>query len=319
MKKSLAILLATYNPRVDWLAELLQSLNRQTYPHIRLYVRDDASDAVSLQTIQSLLVTHITRFPFVLLQNTHNVGSNETFSRLLCDCREEYVAFCDQDDVWDVEKIANSVTLLEKGPLHPHLVCTNARVIDENGRIVADTVSAYRPRHLLCRGCGLAERLIYRNFVMGCTVLMARRRALSYLPFPTGVVHDHYLAFRAATEGAIDFLSTPQLSYRIWGGNQTGVLQGIRTKSDYLTQRIEVFSARVQAFRASVPLPALDLAERWCEARKRNFERTKGAAKALYRLRRVNPSTTWFELIALRLPAPLFRLAIRAVQRGWLS
>lgn len=315
-EKTVAILLATYQPREDWLIQLLKSLNSQSYSRIKLYVRDDASPTYPIDRLEQLLRTYITAFPFVLLQNQQNQGSNATFATLVEDCEEDYIAFCDQDDVWDEKKIENTLRLLLESPLHPTLVCTNVRVIDGEGASIAPTMEEHRRRHVYLRGKGLAPTLIYRNFVMGCTVMMERARALSYLPFPAEAVHDHYLAFRAAADGAIDYLAEPQMQYRVYGGNQTGVMTGVETKKDYYDRRILVFEARLQAFGQQVSLPAVESAAAWSQARINNFHRKKGSFAALYRLRGVNPSTTWFELLALRAPCPLFRLALRLIKKG---
>ncbi len=318
MKKSLAILLAVYEPREDWLVELLSSLNAQTYPNLRLYVRDDASPTFPPERLQALLEQHITRFPYELRRNGSNAGSNKTFETLVTDCNEHYIAFCDQDDVWLPQKLEKTVDLFEQSDQNPTLVCTNVSVTDGNGKLIAQTMEQHRRRHTFARGKDLASTLIYRNFVMGCTVVMERERALSYLPFPKEAVHDHYLAFRAAADGAIDYLSEPQLRYRVYGGNQTGVMTGVSSKADYKKQRIDVFDSRVACFAQSAALPELELALKWSEARKQNFAREKGGFRALWKLRHVNRVTSLFELFALRFPTPLFRLAIRAIQKGTL-
>lgn len=316
-QKSIAILLAVYEPREDWLIELLKSLNEQTYPNLTLYVRDDASPKYDFARLCELLKEHITAFPFSAKQNKTNLGSNQTFAALLQDAQnEDYIAFCDQDDIWNRDKLANTVRLLEKSPLSPTLVCTNVSIIDGEGMDVAPTIDVHRKRHIFLRGNGLADELIYRNFVMGCTVVMERARALSYLPFPDAVVHDHYLAFRAAADGAIDFLPDAQMKYRIYGGNQTGVMTGVRTKEDYLNKRIRVFEARVNAFSSSVDLPSLDIAQKWCHARVQNFHREKGGFSSLWKLRNINRATSIFELFALRFPNFLFRFAVRLIARG---
>lgn len=316
--QTLAILLAIYDPREDWLIELLQSLNAQTYPHLKLYVRDDASPNYPLERLEELLREHVTAFPFVLHRNERNLGSNETFAALVRDCEEPLIAFCDQDDVWLPRKLEKTVELFLGSPLHPVLVCTNVSVIDGEGNPIAPRMEEHRRRHTFLRGEGLAPTLINRNFVMGCTMVLERRTALACLPFPKEAVHDHYLAFRAATMGAIDFLEEPQLRYRVYGGNQTGVMTGVRTKQDYYDRRIGVFDGRVQCFCRVASFAELDEAAAWCEARKRNFHREKGGFRALFSRRSFNPVTSWFELIGLRLPAPLFRFAIRLIQKGFL-
>lgn len=315
---STAILLAVYNPNLTWLEELLSSLNAQTQPGLRLFVRDDASTTVSEQELEHLLSRCITAFPYTLYRNQHNLGSNATFEALVRDSSEDcrFVAFCDQDDIWLPDKLKNSLDLLQHSPFRPTLVCTDVRVIDGNGRVLAPDIGHYRRRHVFHRGNGLAESFFFRNFVIGCTVVAERSRVLGYLPFPQGIVHDHYLAFRAACDGALDYLSEPQLLYRVYGGNQTGVMKNVRTKQDYYRERIAVFAHRAEVFARFAPeLPGLSDIRAWCSARECNFRREKGSFGALYRLRAMNPSTTLFELFALRMPTPFFRLAVWAVQK----
>ena len=43
----ISILMAVYEPRLDWLAEQLRSIRDQTYPNLRLYIVDDGSAGVS--------------------------------------------------------------------------------------------------------------------------------------------------------------------------------------------------------------------------------------------------------------------------------
>lgn len=316
--RSLAILLAVYDPREDWLIELLDSLNAQSYPNLRLYVRDDASPHYPFERLSELVRRHITSFPFVLRRNEVNRGSNETFAALVRDCDEHYIAFCDQDDVWDADKLSNTVRLYETSPLHPTLVCANVRIIDGDGNAIAPNMESHRKRHVFLRGTGIASTLIYRNFALGCTMVLERERALSYLPFPAEAVHDHYLAFRAACDGALDFLDEPQMKYRVYGGNQTGVMTGVASKQDYLDRRILVFDRRVRCFAKYASFPELEAATGWSQARLDHFHGQKGGFRALCKTSRVNRVTSLFELVALHLPAPIFRFAIRLVQKGFL-
>ncbi len=315
--KSVAILLAVYNPREDWLIELLDSLNQQTYPCLRLYVRDDASPKYSLDRLEALLKEHITNFSYAVTRNHKNVGSNETFSELVRDAKDEhYIAFCDQDDIWNCDKIENTVRLYETSDLHPTMVCANVSIIDGDGNAVAPAIDTYRKHHVFVRGNGVADELIYRNFVMGCTMLMERERTLSYLPVPAEIVHDHYLAFRAAADGAIDYLPDAQMQYRIYGGNQTGIMSGVEKKADYYDKRIVAFEKRLDGFSSAGDLPELRIAREWCEARKKNCKREKGGFRELWKLKHINKSTSVFELFGLRFPNFLFRFAIHQIRKG---
>lgn len=313
---SVAVLLAVYNPKVSWFCELLDSINAQTYQNLSLYVRNDASTKISREEVEKTVAEHITKIPFVIHHNEENLGSTKTFEALVLDCKEDFIAFCDQDDVWLPEKIEKTLRLFEESPLSPTLVCTELRIMDGEGKILSPNMQTYRRRHRFFRGAKLAPSLIYRNFVMGCTLLMKRDRALSYLPIPKCMIHDHYLAFRAAMDGAIDYLEEPQILYRVYGGNQTGILVGVKTKEDYHVKHIGDFADRLDALRPYAgSMPEYEKATEWLTAREKNWNRKKGAFRSLFALRSCNPSTTKFELFVLRMPKPLFRLTVYLIKK----
>ena len=110
--KKIAILLAIYEPREDWLIELLESLNGQTYPSLSLYVRDDASPTYPIERLRALLSEHITKFPFTLNRNespfitAYNtaksrrvVGTKQLKNGSTEDIYKEYPFYGWQDDI----------------------------------------------------------------------------------------------------------------------------------------------------------------------------------------------------------------------------
>ena len=313
-KPLISILMAVYDPDLEWLKEQLMSLNAQTYPNLCLYIRDDASAQVPFQAIQSCIQDCITAFPFLLRRNEANIGSSRTFQRLTQEAEGDYFAYCDQDDIWLPEKVETLVGELESR--RAVLACSDVIVIDADGKQTADSITKLRPRHRFCSGEGLAGELIYRNFVIGCTMLLPARLAKDACPFAKSMVHDHYLALYAALHGAIYSHPTPLIQYRIHGGNQTGVLAQITDKAEYLDLHLGGFVSRVQELSRRFSFPELDQARHWAEARVANSRGEPGGAYQLWKLRSVNPSTSWFELIGLRLPDALFRQVVRAIQKG---
>ncbi len=159
--------MAVYEPRLDWLREQLDSLEKQTYPDLKLYVRDDCSRAVSFADIERCVGDCIRSFPYEIHRNEENLGSNETFQRLTEEADGEYFAYCDQDDVWLPEKLAVLQEELERtGAL---LVCSDMYIINGEGKRIADSITRIRKHHVFYSGEGLAKRLLFHNFVTGCT------------------------------------------------------------------------------------------------------------------------------------------------------
>lgn len=314
-KPLISILMAVYEPRLDWLKEQLDSLNAQTYPNLRLCVRDDCSPTVSFGEIKALVAQCITAFPYTVERNGENLGSNKTFETLTAEAEGEYFAYCDQDDIWMPEKLTVLQEVLAGNP-KAALVCSDVIPIDGAGNKLGESIRALRPRHVFQSGAGLAPSLLYRNFVIGCTMLIRSDLARRAIPFAESMVHDHYLAFVCALEHEIVSLEQPLICHRIHGGNQTGVLAHIRTKEDYVERHMEPFCRRVEELSARFDLPELTEAAEWAEARRANARRERGAMGRLWALRGLNKSTTCFELFALRFPRPLFRLAVRVIQKG---
>jgi len=313
-KPQVSILLATYEPRMDWLRQQLLSLDAQTYPSIKLYVRDDGSTAASFEETRKCVEECIRSFPYEIQRNEENLGSNITFERLTRDADGEYFAYCDQDDIWLPEKIAQLEEQLSAS--RAELICSDVILIDGEGNEFAKSITELRRRHIFLQGEGLAPKLIYRNFVIGCTAMIRAETAKSALPFARHMVHDHYLAFYCAMRGPIEVSSEHLVRYRIHENNQTGVLAHVTDRKSYIENHMYPFCDRVAELQERFFLPELDKAAQWAQARKKNAARQTGGMKMLWALRHVNQMTTLFELIALRFPEFLFRPVLRWIQTG---
>lgn len=337
----IAVLMAVYEPRPEWLEEQLRSLDRQTILDppapdpdpaasdlaaagrkgagtcpVKLYIRDDASRNISVEAIRACAERTLRRLPFEFAVNPENRGSSAVFQQLVTEAEGEWFAFCDQDDIWEPDKLEKELRLAEER--NAALVCSDLRMIDAEGCVLADSITDLRPRHRFADGSGLAGRLIYRNFATGCTILMRADVARQAVPFAESMVHDHYLAFFSALWGDIASCPEALVRYRQHDNNQTGVLYRITSKQEYLDLHLAAFAARSEELyrRFGDEEPELERARRWCAAREKNAARQPGGMRALWALRHVNLSTSLFELICLRLPEPLFRLALKWIQAG---
>lgn len=313
-KPLISILMAVYEPNLQWLREQLLSLNEQTYPNLRLYIRDDCSPTVAYAEIQSCVQDCISAFPVFFSRNDTNLGSNLTFQQLTLEAEGDYFAYCDQDDVWLKEKVT---TLVDKAVQHGALlVCSNMAVINGQGTVLASSITQLRPRHVFASGEHLEGKLLYRNFVTGCTMLVSAPMAKEACPFAKTMIHDHYLALYAALHGSIYSCPTPLIQYRIHEENQTGVLHKIQTKEDYAQKHMGLFIARIEELSQRFSFPELTLAKQWTAARQENWQRKPFGFYHLWKLRKVNLSTSYFELVGLKFPNWLFKLVVTWIQDG---
>lgn len=319
-KPLIAILMAVYEPRMDWLREQLESLEKQTYPNLRLYVRDDGSPTVPFEKIAGLVRECIQSFPYEIQRNEKNVGSNATFERLTAEAEGEYFAYCDQDDVWLPEKLTVLQEELERtGAL---LACSDMYIIDGQGRQTADSITRIRRHHVFYSGDGLAKGLLFHNFVTGCTALVQSREAKAAIPFCPCMVHDHYLALWCAERGTVRSLRTPLISYRIHGDNQTNLLSGVSDKSSYETVRIRGMLERLRWLDKNFPCGQeldreLQTALLWAQAREENWQ-GRGGKAVIWKYRRYSLIPSLFEIFASGMPEGLFRLALLAAKKNWI-
>ena len=309
-KPKIAILMAVYEPRLDWLRDQLLSLNAQTYSNLILHVRDDCSITVPFEKIRTLVEECVTKFPFTISRNEKNLGSNRTFEKLTKESEEDLFAYCDQDDVWLPEKL--EILQSEMNKTGALLVCSDMYVIDAKKRIVANSITEVRKRHQFSTNHKPFEELLTRNFVVGCTMLIKSKQAKSSIPFLDSMVHDHWLALCASFSGKVISINKPLIQYRIHDSNQTGVLVGVFDKQTYIKKRIISFCDRMQEIQKRFPKDLrIDKVLRWSEARQKYVEQIWGTAYCLWKMRKVNYKTTMFELLTLKLPNPIFCIALR--------
>lgn len=307
-KPLISILLAVYEPRMDWLQEQLMSLNEQTYPNLRLYIRDDCSPTVPYEQIQACVRECITRFPCTIARNEENLGSNSTFERLTGEAEGDLFAYCDQDDVWLPEKLAVLQEAMERE--QALVVCSDMYIIDGEGRQVADSITKVRRHHVFRSGTDLARGLLTSNFAAGCTMLVRAESAKQAIPFCPYMVHDHYITLFCAARGMVYSSPEKTIRYRIHGGNQTGLVVGVADKASYGKERIEPMLARMQwlndnfACGAELEAAICD-ALLWAQARDRNWHH-RGGSRAVWKYRKFSPLSSMGEIFLKYAPDGLF-------------
>lgn len=308
------IVMAVFNPRMDWLKEQLRSLNEQTYENIIITIRDDCSDKISLEEIKECVKTSLKKFPYSIQQNTENLGSNKTFEKLTQQAGGQYIAFCDQDDIWLPEKIEKLVDFIKQ--TNSQLVCSDVYVIDGDGRLKANSITELRKRHVFKEGENLVNDLLFRNYVIGCTMLMPTTLAKDAMPFIKDMVHDHYLALYAAAKGSIGVYKENLIRYRIHESNQTNILSQVSNKETYYEVRIAQHLRRMEQLKQRFDIEKLDEAYEWNKAREKYYLGQKGSAQKIWQYRYVDKSTSIFDIIMLRMPQWIFKSVVNLIQKG---
>lgn len=236
--KRVDIILATYRPSVDYFIKLLISLNNQTYSNINIVVRDDSAFKDQYKLVVELLQTYVTKIKYTVYKNDYNIGSNLTFEQLTKDSTGDYIAYCDQDDIWDYQKIEKLVQNIEIE--NNVLSYSDLSIIDKNDKLLANSFKDIHCRLNHLKGSQLFKYFLRRNCVTGCTMLIKSSVAKNAIPFSKYYVHDHWLALFASSVGQIGYIPEPLVLYRLHGDNQIGakMLVEVKNKSDYYDKKL---------------------------------------------------------------------------------
>lgn len=220
------VLLATYNG-AQYIEAQLESLAAQTYPNIRVLVRDDGSGDATVSVVQAF-ARRMTAGWIQWVPNPHpGQGAARNFEALMLasagDGVARWIAFCDQDDVWLPRKVECLVQSMERLECNdstlPCLVHSDLSVVDENLHTIAD--SFIRQQRIDVSAMSLPV-LLGVNHVTGCAMMVNQALLSLALPLPPRVVmHDWWCALLSC-QGRRDFLADPLILYRQHGSNQVG-------------------------------------------------------------------------------------------------
>lgn len=302
-KPLVSILLAVYKPKESWFIEQLISLNEQTYENIELLVYDDCPDC---PINEDIIKNYITKFSYKLIRGTENKGSNKAFEELTKVAEGDFFAYCDQDDIWEADKLEVLINLIQKE--NAVIAYSDMSIIDKDSKVTAESLRVVRPRLQYIYGEKLFDKLFFSNCIAGCSMLVANRIAKSAVPFSKVTVHDQWIAMIAGFYGEIAFIDKQLLRYRIHGNNQTGILTSVYTKEDYYNIRLIPLMQRLAEFQEFVKGEDLRDIEKFCKARinKRIF--------AIFKYRYLSKKEAYFEIILKYMPNWMFKRIIKKLK-----
>jgi glycosyltransferase involved in cell wall biosynthesis len=261
----IAILLATYNGEV-FLREQIASIEAQTAAGWTVYFHDDGSTDGTMEIIRAYTAADPERFQYI--DGPATGGAKNNFFYLLGQVDAPYYFFCDQDDIWEKNKVEvthRRMLLAESesgedaavmprtaadgavsgaecggavtgGRQLPCLVFTELRVVGTDKRVIADRMSSYQA--LDCTNLGI-NRMLIQNVVTGCTMeinhalrdMMRKAKNMDDI-----IMHDWWAALIASFYGRMEFIPEPTINYRQHTGNSVGAL-AIHDKR-YLFKRV---------------------------------------------------------------------------------
>ena len=217
MEEKVDILIATYKPNIVYLEQQIDSIINQTYKDINIIISDDCSQDETVIKLLEQYSKKDERIRFYVQEK--NLGYIRNFEFLLKHSNAKYIAFCDQDDVWDANKIERALQkLIEK---NVDLVYCNARHINEKNEIIHPNYFQYKNMPMVKGKNNVLA--ISRYLGLGCSQLFTSEVREKMLPYTSSVMAHDWLASFVASEGkGVDYIEEPLFSYRLHTENVFG-------------------------------------------------------------------------------------------------
>lgn len=110
---SVSVILSTYNGS-KYIIEQLESIKKQTYSVDEVLICDDCSTDRTVDIIKEFISRNKLEEKWKLTINSSNKGWKRNFYELFLKASGDYIFTCDQDDIWDENKIKLMVDFISE-------------------------------------------------------------------------------------------------------------------------------------------------------------------------------------------------------------
>ena len=205
---SLAILLPTFNGE-KFIADQIRSIQNQRFHDFDLLVSDDGSTDDTPRIIEQFAASD-NRIKIV--HKPGNIGQRNRLLLLLEQAKHDFIAFADQDDVWDHEKVG---LLLDQIGKHSIAFGTST-LIDEEGMSLGKSIFDVLKREPTTSEC---LRLLFEPLISAHSMII-RRNDVSPAAFYRSMAFDWLLSLEASFGSGIVYVKSAYTAHRLHSNNQ---------------------------------------------------------------------------------------------------
>lgn len=205
------VLLATFNG-VKFLDQQLNSLAGQHGVKVEVHANDDGSTDGTVDLLENWKERGLIK----TISRSNQIGSSHAFLNLLKVCNEKsYVAFCDQDDVWEAKKLITQINHVTNDK--PMAVASKRSYIDDESHMIGISPN------LRFKPC--FENAMVENTVPGNTILINRKSVelINTFKSPRIFHYDSWIYLLVSAFGDVIHLQEPLTRYRIHSSNTVGL------------------------------------------------------------------------------------------------
>jgi len=217
-----SVIVTTFN-RVHYLAETINSILAQTYKDFELIIVDNMSEDKTEEYVNNLADSRIS---YYRNPNYGVIAVNRNFG--IEKAKGEYIALCDDDDLWLPEKLYCQIKLMDNHP-KVRMCYSNAESFSGD-----TTVKARMVRRIVKRN--FFYQLLRGNYIINSSVLIDAKvfKELGLLTVNLELREDYHMWLRITKNYEIKGIDESLVRYRVHianvaGNRATETLKSIRT------------------------------------------------------------------------------------------
>lgn len=222
MAGTISVAMCTFNGE-RFLREQLDSIASQRRLPDELVVCDDGSS----DSTTDILAEFARSAPFStrILRHSATLGSTRNFERAISLCTGDFIALCDQDDIWESNKLERLLEVFSDasiGGVFSDAVLINTHAQSSRKRLWQLHRFQFGEPGDFCRDAAI-RLLLKHDVVTGATMMFRACLRNLLCPIPGPWVHDGWIAWMLVLYSRLTFVAEPLVRYRIHSGQQLGI------------------------------------------------------------------------------------------------
>lgn len=204
-----SIIMPVYNGEM-YLEQAIDSILKQTYPHIEIIIVDDGSTDATPDIVK--------RYKSIKYFRQSNQGPSAARNAGVRLSSGKYIAMMDADDLSTPTRIEEKVNFLEKNPHYDYVYC-DVDVIDSCNRFLYRLES----EKVFSSPSDALAYILYRQFIPSPSAILSLRKCFHLAPYPEYYSHgeDYFLMIEWTKRFVGAYLSKALYRYRRHNGNLT--------------------------------------------------------------------------------------------------
>lgn len=203
-----SVIMPAYNAE-KYIEQAIRSVQKQTVRSWELIVVDDCSTDKTAEQIRRLAAEDMRIIP---VYSETNHGAAESRNIALRQCRGEFVALLDADDVWHPQKLERELERARE--TDADLVYSSYAMIDEQGtRCFSDFIVEESTDLQSMLNCN----------TIGCSTVLMKAKVLEKRPFVTDFYHEDYIMWLSLLQAGCTAVGVRDIlvDYRVARGSRS--------------------------------------------------------------------------------------------------